>query len=169
MGIGGYFMMDNTMTFGDFISFTLFLGFMIAPIVQMSNIGSQLTEAMAGLDRTQELMEMTIEDNPKVRTKMQQSPFTESELAGIKGFDGMMENIQSLAITIDTAISSTDPSQRAEDSAEVSCFLNSTFTAEIERGEFEKVSGFLQLLRKKFERHQQVSCCSKRIFKPPSR
>ena len=67
MGIGGYFMMDNTMTFGDFISFTLFLGFMIAPIVQMSNIGSQLTEAMAGLDRTQELMEMTIEDNPKVR------------------------------------------------------------------------------------------------------
>ena len=56
------------MTFGDFISFTLFLGFMIAPIVQMSNIGSQLTEAMAGLDRTQELMEMTIEDNPEVRT-----------------------------------------------------------------------------------------------------
>ncbi|MFT4801618.1 MAG: ABC-type multidrug transport system fused ATPase/permease subunit [Flavobacteriaceae bacterium] len=68
MGIGGYFMMDNTMTFGEFISFTLFLGFMIAPIVQMSNIGSQLTEAMAGLDRTQELMEMTIEDNPEVRT-----------------------------------------------------------------------------------------------------
>ena len=68
MGIGGYFMMDNTMSFGDFISFTLFLGFMIAPIVQMSNIGSQLTEAMAGLDRTQELMEMTIEDNPEVRT-----------------------------------------------------------------------------------------------------
>ena len=61
-------MMDNTMTFGEFISFTLFLGFMIAPIVQMSNIGSQLTEAMAGLDRTQELMEMTVEDDPKVRT-----------------------------------------------------------------------------------------------------
>ncbi len=68
MGIGGYFMMENTMTFGEFISFTLFLGFMIAPIVQMSNIGSQLTEAMAGLDRTQELMEMTVEDDPEVRT-----------------------------------------------------------------------------------------------------
>jgi ATP-binding cassette, subfamily B, putative efflux pump len=68
MGIGGYFMMDNTMTFGEFISFTLFLGFMIAPIVQMSNIGSQLTEAMAGLDRTQELMEMTEEDDPEIRT-----------------------------------------------------------------------------------------------------
>ncbi len=68
MGIGGYFIMQNTMTYGEFISFTLFLGFMIAPIVQMSNIGSQLTEAMAGLDRTQELMNMTEEDNPEVRT-----------------------------------------------------------------------------------------------------
>ena len=68
MGIGGYFIMQNTMTYGDFISFTLFLGFMIAPIVQMSNIGSQLTEAMAGLDRTQEIMEMDEEDDATVRT-----------------------------------------------------------------------------------------------------
>lgn len=68
MGIGGYFIMDNSMTYGEFISFTLFLGFMIAPIVQMSNIGSQLTEAMAGLDRTQELMDMTEEDDPDERT-----------------------------------------------------------------------------------------------------
>ena len=67
IGIGGYFMMENTMTNGDFVSFTLFLGFMIAPIVQMSNIGSQLTEALAGLDRTQELMNREEEDNPVVR------------------------------------------------------------------------------------------------------
>ncbi len=67
MGIGGYFIMKNTMTYGDFISFTLFLGFMIAPIVQMSNIGSQLTEAMAGLDRTQEIMEMEEEDDASIR------------------------------------------------------------------------------------------------------
>jgi len=67
MGIGGYFMMNGSMTFGEFVSFTLFLGFMIAPIVQMSNIGSQLTEAMAGLDRTQELMELTIENDTSVR------------------------------------------------------------------------------------------------------
>lgn len=68
MGIGGYYMMNDTMTLGDFIQFTLLLGFMVAPIVQMSNIGSQLTEAMAGLDRTQELMQMTEEDNPEDRT-----------------------------------------------------------------------------------------------------
>ncbi len=70
MGIGGYFIMNNTMTYGEFVSFTLFLGFLIAPIVQMSNIGSQLTEAMAGLDRTEELMNMTEEDNPEVRTEV---------------------------------------------------------------------------------------------------
>jgi len=70
MGIGGYFIMNNTMTYGEFVSFTLFLGFLIAPIVQMSNIGSQLTEAMAGLDRTEELMKMTEEDNPEVRTEV---------------------------------------------------------------------------------------------------
>ena len=68
MGIGGYYIMNDSMTLGDFVQFTLLLGFMVAPIVQMSNIGSQLTEAMAGLDRTQELMEMTEEDNPEQRT-----------------------------------------------------------------------------------------------------
>ena len=62
MGIGGYKIMLGELTVGDFLSFTLLLGFMIAPIVQMSNIGSQLTEALAGLDRTEELMNMTPED-----------------------------------------------------------------------------------------------------------
>ena len=62
MGIGGYYMIQDTMTVGDFLFFTMVLAFMIAPIVQISNIGSQLTEAFAGLDRTQELMNMTPED-----------------------------------------------------------------------------------------------------------
>ena len=69
MGMGGYFIMEGTMTYGEFVSFTLFLGFMIAPIVQMSNIGSQLTEAFAGLDRTQELMRIEEENNTEERTQ----------------------------------------------------------------------------------------------------
>lgn len=68
MGIGGYFIMQNEMTMGDFLFFTLLLGFMIAPIVQMGNIGSQLTEAFAGLDRTEELMNMTAEEDNEERT-----------------------------------------------------------------------------------------------------
>lgn len=67
MGMGGYYMMIGEMTTGDFLYFTLILGFMIAPIVQMSNIGSQLTEALAGLDRTEELMNMTAEEDDKSR------------------------------------------------------------------------------------------------------
>lgn len=63
MGIGGYFIIQNEMTIGDFLAFTLYLGFMIAPIVQMSNIGSQLTEAFAGLDRTEEIMNMEPEND----------------------------------------------------------------------------------------------------------
>jgi len=68
MGIGGYYMIQETMTVGDFLLFTLLLGFMIAPIVQMSNIGSQLTEALAGLDRTEELMNLTGEDELENRS-----------------------------------------------------------------------------------------------------
>jgi len=62
MGMGGYMIMDGQMTFGDFLAFTLYLGFMIAPIVQMSNIGSQFTEAFAGLDRTEDIMNRPLEN-----------------------------------------------------------------------------------------------------------
>jgi subfamily B ATP-binding cassette protein MsbA len=73
MGIGGYYMMGDAldpdrMTPGDFIAFTVLLGFMIAPIVQMSSIGSQMTEAFAGLDRTQEIMNLDPENDDAVRT-----------------------------------------------------------------------------------------------------
>lgn len=79
MGIGGYFMAQGDLTEGDFLKFIGLLGVMILPIIQMGNIGSQLTEALAGLDRTQELMEMDEEDDPEVRTEV------------IKDFDGNIE------------------------------------------------------------------------------
>ncbi|MBS1489606.1 MAG: ABC transporter ATP-binding protein [Bacteroidetes bacterium] len=64
MALSGYF----NLTAGDFLQFTMFMVFMIAPIVQMSNIGSQLTEAFAGLDRTEEIMNTPIEDDGTIRT-----------------------------------------------------------------------------------------------------
>jgi ATP-binding cassette, subfamily B, putative efflux pump len=67
MGIGGYMIINEQLTIGDFLSFTLYLGFMIAPIIQMSNIGSQLTEAVAGLDRMEEIMNMSPEDDGTIR------------------------------------------------------------------------------------------------------
>ncbi len=68
MGFGGYMIMEGDMSYGDFFAFVLYLGFLIAPIVQMSNIGSQLTEGLAGLDRTEEIMSMKDESDPEVRT-----------------------------------------------------------------------------------------------------
>ncbi len=67
MGIGGWMIINNNLTYGDFLAFTLYLGFMIAPILQMSNIGSQLTDAFAGLDRTEELMSFEQENDPEKR------------------------------------------------------------------------------------------------------
>lgn len=69
MGIGGYKIMMDELTIGNFLTFTFLLGLMVAPIVQMSNIGSQLTEALAGLDRTEELMNMTPESDEENRTQ----------------------------------------------------------------------------------------------------
>jgi subfamily B ATP-binding cassette protein MsbA len=69
MGVGAQQVLNGKMEPGELISFTVFLGFMIVPIVQMSNIGSQLTEAFAGLDRTEELMNTPVEDDGTTRTE----------------------------------------------------------------------------------------------------
>ena len=64
MGIGSYLGLDN----GEFISYTAMIAFMVAPIIQIGNIGSQFTEAFAGLDRTEEIMSMDPEEDEDVRT-----------------------------------------------------------------------------------------------------
>jgi ABC-type multidrug transport system fused ATPase/permease subunit len=65
MSFGGGMMMDGQMTVGEFFAYTLYLGFLVAPIVQMSAIGTQLTESFAGLDRMEEVLEQVREtDNP---------------------------------------------------------------------------------------------------------
>lgn len=68
MWIGGFMMINESLTTGEFFSFNVMSALMLAPIFQMSNIGSQLTEALAGLDRTQEIMEMKSEDDSEERS-----------------------------------------------------------------------------------------------------
>ncbi|MCB0495514.1 MAG: ABC transporter ATP-binding protein [Cyclobacteriaceae bacterium] len=63
MGVGGNQIAQGAMTVGDFFAFTLYLGFLVTPIVQMGNIGSQLTEAFAGLDRMEEVLETPTEED----------------------------------------------------------------------------------------------------------
>src|SRR5262245_36376332 len=68
MIVGGRLLVRQSMTIGDFFAFTLYLGFMIAPVFQMVNIGTQLTEAFAGLDLMHEVMEESREDADPERT-----------------------------------------------------------------------------------------------------
>ncbi len=68
MWVGGTMIIDGDLTKGEFISFALFLGYLIAPIIQMSNIGTQLTDAFSGLDRVEELMNTPSESDDTVRT-----------------------------------------------------------------------------------------------------
>jgi subfamily B ATP-binding cassette protein MsbA len=56
MWLGGHSVLRGTWTTGDYFSYNMFLAFMIAPVFQIVNIGTQLTEAFAGLDRTNEIM-----------------------------------------------------------------------------------------------------------------
>ncbi|NCG32469.1 MAG: ATP-binding cassette domain-containing protein [Proteobacteria bacterium] len=68
MGYGGRLIILDQLTIGELFSFTLFLGFLIAPVIQMANIGTQMTEAFAGLDRTSELLSWPKEDDDPRRT-----------------------------------------------------------------------------------------------------
>ena len=62
MFLGAREIFSGSMTLGDMMSFTAFLAFLIAPTVQIVGIGTQITEALAGLDRTQEVLHEKPED-----------------------------------------------------------------------------------------------------------
>ena len=68
MWLGGHRVLGNTWTVGTYFQYNMFLAFMIAPVFQMVNIGTQLTEAFAGLDRTNEIMAEVEENRSPGRT-----------------------------------------------------------------------------------------------------
>src|SRR6201987_4292509 len=68
MYFGAHQILAGTLTIGQFFTYTLFLGFLVAPIVQMVSIGTQITEAFAGLERTQEILRERPEDQDPNRT-----------------------------------------------------------------------------------------------------
>ena len=68
MYVGARQILAGTLTLGDFVTFTAFLAFLVAPMFQVVGIGTQLTEALAGLDRTQEVLRERPEDEDPRRT-----------------------------------------------------------------------------------------------------
>jgi ABC-type multidrug transport system fused ATPase/permease subunit len=68
MYVGARQSLAGTLTAGQFFSFTLTLPFLVAPMMQIVSIGTQLTEALAGLERTQEIMHERPEDQDPNRS-----------------------------------------------------------------------------------------------------
>jgi subfamily B ATP-binding cassette protein MsbA len=60
--VGGRAIMEGSMSLGDFVLYIFLIGLLAAPIVQMASIGTQVSEAFAGLDRIRELMAHPSED-----------------------------------------------------------------------------------------------------------
>jgi subfamily B ATP-binding cassette protein MsbA len=68
MLVGSHQVLEGRITVGQFMSYTAFLAFMIAPVFQVVGIGTQLTEAVAGLERTREVLDERPEDKDPRRT-----------------------------------------------------------------------------------------------------
>ncbi len=68
MWLGAHQVIAGQLTKGGYVTYVMFLAFMIAPIVQLVSIGTQLTEAIAGIDRTSEILSEQEEDGEPKRT-----------------------------------------------------------------------------------------------------
>jgi subfamily B ATP-binding cassette protein MsbA len=60
--VGGRDILNGQMTLGDFFMYMIFTGLVAMPLVEIANIGTQITEAFAGLDRIRDLKQMATED-----------------------------------------------------------------------------------------------------------
>jgi subfamily B ATP-binding cassette protein MsbA len=70
--IGGRSVLNGSMTLGDMFMYVFFMGLLAAPLIQISSIGTQVSEAFAGLDRIREIRDMATEDQADA-TKAQMS------------------------------------------------------------------------------------------------
>jgi ABC-type multidrug transport system fused ATPase/permease subunit len=83
MYLGAHETAAHRLDVGGYVSFTMLLAFMIAPIAQLVSIGTQLTEALAGLDRTTEILSEREEDSEPARTQVA------SEIVGDVAFENV--------------------------------------------------------------------------------
>ncbi len=68
MELGAHKILAGTMTLGTFFAFNIFLGLLVAPVFQIVAIGTQITEAITGLERTREILNEKLEDDEPGRT-----------------------------------------------------------------------------------------------------
>ncbi len=68
--IGGHAIQDKSMTTGDLFQYIFFTGYLAMPIIQLASIGTQITEAFAGLDRIREILDTPREDMDPLRVNV---------------------------------------------------------------------------------------------------
>jgi ABC-type multidrug transport system fused ATPase/permease subunit len=89
MELGAHKILAGTMTLGTFFAFNIFLGLLVAPVFQIVAIGTQITEAITGLERTREILNEKLEDDEPGRT------------VGLDRVNGMVE-MQDVSFAYDT-------------------------------------------------------------------
>jgi ABC-type multidrug transport system fused ATPase/permease subunit len=100
MYVGGRQMVGHTLTPGGYISYNLYLVFLVAPILQVVQIGTQITEALAGLERTQEIMHERPEDKDPRRVVSLEDILGTVEFQNVSfSYDGAHEVLHDLSFT----------------------------------------------------------------------
>jgi len=98
MYIGGRQMVAHTLTPGSYFSYNFLLVFLVAPIMQIVSIGTQLTEALAGLERTQEIMHERPEDQDPNRSEKLEDILGLVEFDDVSfSYDGVHEVLHNLS------------------------------------------------------------------------
>jgi subfamily B ATP-binding cassette protein MsbA len=100
MYVGGRQMVGHALTPGGYISYNLYLVFLVAPILQVVSIGTQITEALAGLERTQEIMRERPEDQDPRRSVSLEDIVGTVEFQDVSfSYDGTQEVLHDISFT----------------------------------------------------------------------
>jgi len=98
MYVGGRQMMAHTLSPGSYFSYNFLLVFLIAPVMQVVSIGTQLTEALAGLERTQEIMAERPEDQDPKRSVELRDIVGEVEFENVTfSYDGIHDVLRNVS------------------------------------------------------------------------
>jgi ABC-type multidrug transport system fused ATPase/permease subunit len=102
MYVGAQQIMAGTLTKGGFVSYNFLLVFLVAPIMQVVSIGTQLTEALAGLERTQEIMQERPEDRDPRRNVPLRDIVGEVDFENVSfSYDGAHEVLHNISFRSD--------------------------------------------------------------------
>ena len=131
MYVGGRQMVGHTLTPGGYISYNLYLVFLVAPILQVVSIGTQITEALAGLERTQEIMRERPEDQDPRRSANLEDILGTLEFENVSfSYDGTQEVLHDISFTAEpgtvTALVGSSGSGKSTTIGLVSAFYSPT-------------------------------------------